>query len=341
MKILLTANLVPFVRGGAEYHIANLTTALREGGHSVEVLRLPFRFGPEDEVEHAMERAASLDMYRPNGVEIDRMISLQFPGWGISHPDHHVWLMHQHRAVYDLFTEAEATPRLRQLRERIVAFDNAHLAQARRRFANSGRVAQRLQQYNQLAAQPLYHPPPLLGHFRCEAALPFVFMPSRLETLKRQELLIDAAARLRTELFIVLAGAGGQMEPLRRRIDALGMGHRVMLLGEISDQEKLHFYARSLAVCFAAQDEDYGYVPLEAMLSAKPVLVCSDAGGPLEFVRHGENGWVVPPHPEALAHALEGIAARPRQAAEMGVAGREMLLARGINWQHVVETLTA
>lgn len=341
MKILLSANLVPFLHGGAEYHIANLAAALREAGHAVEVLRLPFRFGPEDEVERAMERAASLEMHRLNGVEIDRMISLQFPGWGIAHPNHHVWVMHQHRAVYDLFDEDNAPRALRRLRERIVAFDNAHLGQARRLFANSGRVAQRLRQYNGLGAEPLYHPPPLAGHFHCEEALPFVFMPSRLETLKRQELLIEAAARLRAELFIVLAGTGGQAEALRRRIEALGVGHRVALLGEISEQEKLRFYARAQAVCFPARDEDYGYVPLEAMLSSKPVLVCSDAGGPLEFVRHGENGWVVPPDPAALAEALERIAARPGEAAEMGVAGRQMLLARGIGWQHVVETLTA
>ncbi|SOZ67330.1 Putative glycosyltransferase [Cupriavidus taiwanensis] len=341
MKILLTANLVPFLHGGAEYHIANLAAALREAGHALEVLRLPFRFGPDDAVEQAMAHAAAIDMHRPNGVEIDRVISLQFPGWGVAHPEHHVWVMHQHRAVYDLYAEAAATPSLRRLRERVIAFDNAGLGRARRRFANSQRVAQRLWQYNQIEAEPLYHPPPLAGQFRCEAALPFIFMPSRLETLKRQALLVEAAARLRAGLSIVLAGTGGQMEMLRQRIEALGVGHRVALLGEISEQEKLHFYARALAVCFPARDEDYGYVPLEAMLSSKPVVVCSDGGGPLEFVRHGENGWVVPPDPDALAATLEAIAARPAQAAEMGVAGRQMLLARGIGWEHVVATLTS
>lgn len=340
MKILLTANLVPFVRGGAEYHIDNLAEALRAAGHEVALLRLPFRYEPETDIGRAMDYAATLNMSRPSGVEIDRVISLQFPGWGIAHPEHHVWVMHQHRAVYDLFDAARASPEHTRFRDRVVAFDCARLGVARRLFANSQRVAERLWHYNGLSAQPLYHPPPFAERFHCERALPFVFMPSRLETLKRQALLIETAALMRSPMSIVLAGTGGQHRSLQARIETLGVGHRVCLLGEISEREKLGFYARAAAVCFPARDEDYGYVTLEAMLSSKPVLTCTDSGGPLEFVRDGENGWVVPPEPAALAQRIDWIAGHRRQAEEMGVAGRQMLLARRIDWHQVVETLT-
>ena len=40
----------------------------------------------------------------------------------------------------------------------------------------------------------------------------------------------------------------------------------------------------ALGVIFPPLDEDYGYVTLEAMLAAKPVITCTDSGGPLEFV---------------------------------------------------------
>src|SRR5690606_2758718 len=107
--------------------------------------------------------ARALDMARPNGVTIDRVISLQFPGWGLAHPDHHVWVMHQHRGVYDLYDEASASESTRALRRRIVEFDNQALSGARRVYANSKRVAARLAQYNNVQARPLYHPPPRSG----------------------------------------------------------------------------------------------------------------------------------------------------------------------------------
>ncbi len=96
-------------------------------------------------------------------------------------------------------------------------------------------------------------------------------------------------------------------------------------------------YANALGVLFAPFDEDYGYVTLEAFLSAKPVVTCRDSGGVLEFVRDGVNGRVAEPDPAALADALEGLAADRARAAAMGDAGRE--LARGITWDGVIEKL--
>ena len=144
MKILVTANLVPFIHGGASYHVAGVVRALQQAGHEVELLRLPFRFSPEQDIVRAMEHATSLDLVRPNGISIDQVISLQFPGYGLTHPDHRVWVMHQHRAVYELYDASQASVELRQLREQVIAFDNAALSRANRVFANSRRVAARL-----------------------------------------------------------------------------------------------------------------------------------------------------------------------------------------------------
>src|SRR5690606_1903708 len=144
MKVLLTANHVPFIQGGAEHHVANLAGALQLAGHEVEVLRLPFRFSPDSAIDAAMDAARALDMAKPNGITIDRVISLQFPGWGLSHPDHHVWIMHQHRAVYDLFNEQTALESEYAMRRRIQAFDNEAFSRSQRVYANSRRVAERL-----------------------------------------------------------------------------------------------------------------------------------------------------------------------------------------------------
>ena len=67
--------------------------------------------------------------------------------------------------------------------------------------------------------------------------------------------------------------------------DKLGVSKKVKWLGFITEQEKIDLYAKARAVVYPPADEDYGYVTLEAMLSSKPVITCSDSGGTLEFVR--------------------------------------------------------
>ena len=341
MKLIVTANITPFLRGGADAHIEGVTAALRAAGHQVELLRFPFTFAPERSLHELMDFCEQLDLAQPNGQSVDRVISLQFPAYGVQHPDHVVWIMHQHRAVYELYESQNKTPAMHALKEAVHAFDKRTLARARRRFANSCRVAERLAHYNGLTAEPLYHPPANAEHFYCAAAEPYIFYPSRLESLKRQDLLIEALAHAPNSLPIVFAGDGGQRDRYRALAEQLGLGSRVRFLGQISEAEKIALYAHAAAVCFVPFDEDYGYITLEAMLSGKPVITCTDSGGPLEFIRHGETGWVCSPEPEALATCLAELAAHPRRAAEMGQAGRLRYDSLQINWSTVVDRLLA
>ncbi len=230
------------------------------------------------------------------------------------HPQHVVWLMHQHRAVYELFDPSEATPELRDLREKIVAYDTRALSGITRIFANSRRVAERLRQHNGLEATPLYHPPPDAEHLCGGDAWDYVFFPSRLESLKRQDLLIEAARHVATDTKILIGGEGPQRSRYERLIEKHALGDRVRLIGAFSETERIALYAHALAVVFPAFDEDLGYVPLEAMYAAKPVVTCQDSGGPLEFVVAGETGEIVDPSPGALAGAdrSSGRAAAPR-----------------------------
>lgn len=339
MRILLAATQVPFVHGGADYHIEGVYQALQAYGHEVELMRLPFRFGPEADILRLMEYIETLDMTAPNGVEIDRAISLQFPAWGMHHPHHTVWVMHQHRACYELHDATTATPDQCRLREAVQAFDDRHLPRATRLLANSRRVAERLERYNGLTAAPLYHPPHAAERFRCAEDWGYVFYPSRLEDLKRQDLLIEAARHLQSPVRVIIAGDGGQRERYQALVERYGLGERVRLVGRISEAEKLAWYANATAVFYGPYDEDYGYVTLEAMLAAKPVITCRDSGGPLEFVRDDETGWVVDPEPQAVAAAIDAAWARRARSAEMGRAGLAAYQRADISWQRVVETL--
>lgn len=339
MNIIVTACQVPFIFGGATHHVNGLVDALRGAGHNVELLRFPFQFQPEASIHRLMDHCEALDLSRPNGQRVDRVISLQFPGYGVRHPHHVVWVMHQHRAVYELFDAARASPELAGLRDAVTAYDTRVLARARRLFANSPRVAERLLRYNGLNAEPLAHPPAHAGRFRTAPPQPYVFYPSRLETLKRQTLLIEAARHLRSPAVILIAGTGGQHPRCAALIEKYGVGDRVRLLGHISEAEKIAFYAHALAVFFGPYDEDYGYITLEAMLSAKPVLTCTDSGGPLAFVRDGETGRVLPPEPQAIAEAIDALHADTAGAVRMGRAGLDLYRSLGISWQATLERL--
>ncbi len=341
MKVLLTSSQAPFIRGGGELHAEALYSALLRAGHEVERVQLPFKFSPESDIERLMAFCDGYDLGSPNGQHVDRVISLQFPGWGMAHPNHVVWVMHQHRAAYELYQERTASAGLKRLRPLVHAYDTQSLSRARSLWANSARVAQRLKEFNGLDAKVLYHPPPGADALRCDEEWGYVFYPSRLESLKRQDLLIEAAALLRCPLKILIGGDGGQRQRYQELIEKRGVQDKVRLLGTFSDAEKQVLYAHSLGVVFVPFDEDLGYITLEAMFAAKPVLTCTDSGGPLEFVRDGETGCVLPPEPQALANALEALWNNKPKAARMGQAGRERVQALNLNWDSVVHQLCA
>jgi glycosyltransferase involved in cell wall biosynthesis len=94
-----------------------------------------------------------------------------------------------------------------------------------------------------------------------------------------------------------------------------------------------------LAVVYPPFDEDFGYVTLEAFLARKPVITCTDSGGPNEFIVDGVNGLVVEPTPGALATAANRLAANRREAAQLGDAGYEA--ARAVTWDGVIEKLVS
>ena len=78
---------------------------------------------------------------------------------------------------------------------------------------------------------------------------------------------------------------------------------------------------------------------LESFLSHKPVITTTDAGGPLEFVEHETSGFVCQPTEEALAAAVNRLAADKRLAARFGDAGYDR--ARLVTWDGVIEKLVA
>ena len=345
MRVAIATVQVPFIQGGAELMTANLLGALREHGHQAEVVFLPFRFGPPSAVLRNMDQCQSVDFDRFDAGPIDELIALKFPAIYASHHSKRVWLMHQHRSVYELwgtpFGENADDPDAIQLRAEVILRDTESLAAARSVFTISPTVSERLARFNGIASKPLIQPPPLAEHYRAGETYPYVFVPSRIEALKRQDLLVRAMANVAEPVFAVIAGDGGQTDSLRRLIDELGLQHRVKLVGRIDHETMVRYYSNALCVFFAPFAEDLGFVTFEAMLSSKPVLTCTDSGGPTHFVVDGDTGVVCSPSPEHVAAAINRCWTHRQRTIDMGHSARRHYDALDISWTRVVDTLLA
>jgi glycosyltransferase involved in cell wall biosynthesis len=286
-----------------------------------------------------------MDLTEVNGEKIDLVVALKFPAFYLRHEHKVAWLLHQHRQAYDLwqtpFGDMHAWPDGKGLRNLIVRHDTRYLAEASRVYTISENVTARLRRYNGIASMPLYHPPQGYASLYCESFENFVFYPSRIDPMKRQRLLVEAARYLRSGMRVVIAGGGGDMEAahLQSLVHEYGLENRVTLAGFISEDEKRSYYARCRCVFFGAYDEDYGYVTLEAFYAHKPVVALRDTGGALEFVEHGVNGYLCDSDARSLAATLDRLGDSPDLAERLGSAAHTTLGKKLIDWDYVVTSL--
>ena len=343
MNILICTTQVPFTSGGAESHVEGLRRALLAEGYNAEVVALPFKWYPPAEIMQSALAWRLLDLSESNGKQIDLVIGMKFPAYLVAHERKVLWIMHQYRSAYNLwdtpFDDLSTYPDGAQVREWIRQADNRLIPEARKVFANSKTVADRLRRFNQIESQPLYHPPPRAETLRCGEPGDYIFYPSRLEPQKRQELLIEAARFIKSPARIVLAGGSRDPKRYESLVRQHGVGDRVCLRGFVAESEIIDLYANALGVCYLPFDEDYGYVTLEGMLSGKPVIVANDGGGAAEFVEHGREGLISEPEPQAIAASIDELWADRARAQTMGARGKEKLASLNLSWKHVVRSL--
>lgn len=347
MRIGVLRTQVPFVQGGAERHAANLVSALNAYGHEATEITLPFKWYPGEVLADHILAARMHDISEFEGVPIDLAIGLKFPAWLANHPNKLFWIIHQHRAAYDLWSAGDADlmhdPDGDALRALIHAEDRAAFtASPHPLYANSGNVAKRLHQYLDMEATPLYHPPPNAERLWQGDYGDYLFAPGRINPSKRLELILRGLAATRSKIKLVIAGVAenpGYQQELHALALELGVANRVTWLGRVDDETLLRHYAEARAVVFVPQDEDYGYITLEAMLAGRPVITVSDAGGPLEFITDGQEGRITAPKPAELGQAFEELMADAALAERMGQAGLARFTDMQITWEHVVETL--
>jgi glycosyltransferase involved in cell wall biosynthesis len=302
MRVLVVTSGALFVRGGHLVIAEETAAALRRSGHEAEVLVTPQnRFGRQVSAYWATW-LTDVGM-TADGHAVDRVISLRFPSYAVRHGRHVCWLNHRMREYYDLWDDfvrgLGRRGRLKRSLPRMVirTLDKWLLTRNVHRILAQSRT------------------------YRTDDYGDYILAVSRLDRLKRLDLLVEAAALTQNQgLRFKIVGEGPEEAALRERIRALGLGDRVELLGRISDEALLDQLATCRAVFFAPRDEDYGLVTLQAFRSGKAVVTATDSGGPTELVRDGENGFVVAPTARDAAERLDQLAEDRGLAERLGQA---------------------
>jgi glycosyltransferase involved in cell wall biosynthesis len=341
--VLVCETQVPFVGGGAESLVRQLVDELRARGYETDRVSVPFKWYPKPEILPHAAAWGLLDLSESNGRPIDLLIATKFPTYLARHPRKVCWLVHQHRAAYELADTPYSDFRHDELdvalRDRLMAVDERALAECAARYTISNTVTARLARYNGLSSTPLYHPPLLAPRLAPGPYGDYVLSVARIEQNKRVDLAVRSVAWWPEPLSLVVVGEGSQRAAVEQLAEEAGVAHRVRFAGAVPDDELLELYRGALAVLYVPFDEDYGLVTLEGFLAAKPVVTATDSGGTLEFVDDGVNGAVTAPEPQAIGDAVARLHGRRADAAGLGAAGRERALA--ITWDQVIERLVS
>lgn len=340
-RILICASQVPFVRGGAELLVEGLRDTLQAHGHTVDLVSLPFAWQPHELIGRSALAWRMLDITKVNDAPVDLVICTKFPSYAVAHPNKVVWLVHQHRQAYDWYgtplSDFANTAEDRAHRDLLLRIDRTMLGEAQRRFAISRNVAARLQRFTGLEATPLYPPSRYDGRLHAGPYGDYILSDARLDAAKRLDMLLHALAATQEPVRCLFISTGPEREKLERLASELGLGNRVQFRGYVADDELVELYAGARAIYYAPFDEDYGYTTVQALAAARPVVTTIDAGGVLEFVQDGVNGFVTAPQPAAIAARLDQLWRDPALAARLGANGPACVA--GITWGRVVEAL--
>ena len=153
---------------------------------------------------------------------------------------------------------------------------------------------------------------------------PVVLGVGRLCEQKGFDVLVETArllARVGDPGHYAILGDGPEERSLRMQISAAGLEDRFDLPGHVDDVDA--WYAACDVVVMPSRWEGMPYVLLEAKAAGRPTVI-SKVSGMEEFVCNGEDGLLVPSaNPQALAHALSGLADRRAELDTMGRCARQ------------------
>jgi glycosyltransferase involved in cell wall biosynthesis len=347
MKVIIVSTLIPGIYGGATQIVEWLEQEVRDRGHEVEILWIPFDGDPK----HLISQMAAIRMIDLSD-KCDVVIPIRWPSHLVKHPHKRTWFIHHHRIFFDLWHTLP--PQLKEkysaIKQLVNRIDTNGLQECEYIFTNSIVVSKRLQQFNNLNSEVLYPPLPRQSVNTFTSSNldhpnePYFLYVSRITPIKRQLMAIQAMSHVKTNARLVVAGAPDEpqfLDELIQEIENSNLQVKIRLIPRwISDDEKAELIRKSIGVLYHPIDEDsYGYPTLEAFAESKPVITCEDSGGIHEIVVDKHNGLICQPTPQSLASAMDYMVSNLGESQRMGENGKISIERLEINWDRVINKL--
>ncbi len=146
---------------------------------------------------------------------------------------------------------------------------------------------------------------------------------------KGYDVLFEACEKVRPQAWrLTIAGDGPLRSKLEGHCRARWGEEQVKFLGQLPFNERVRAFEGHHVFVFPSRWDGWGMAPVEAMAAGLPVIASDRVASMSEFIRSGENGYLVANEdPKALAAAMQSMIDTPERIAPMGRAARKALAA--------------
>lgn len=209
--------------------------------------------------------------YSPVLAEYDVIIqSGNNPGWYVPREDQ-VVIRYAHttpRAAYDQFQEKGDSWLIRAYSKAARIFYNTVTSFPDAYITNSEVVGYRHEKYLGITPEEIVYPPVPTDTYGPRETEDFYLSYSRLSPNKRFDEIIEAFKK-HPDKHLKIGGDGQLRDELEKQAEGQD---NIEFVGYMSEEEKRDLAGRAKALVYAAKDEDFGMVPIEAYASGTPVI---------------------------------------------------------------------
>ncbi len=181
---------------------------------------------------------------------------------------------------------------------------------------------------------------------------PVIGTVGRMVPEKGQSYLVEALSLLKSrypDLKCIFLGEGPLLKDLEEQAEQLSVSEMCVFAGVREDIERI--YPLMDVFVLPSLREPFGLAILEAMASGVPVIATA-AGGPLDFLRSGDNGILTAPcNSAALAEEIDGLLSNSKKRMRLAEAGlqtvkrcftiEKMVSLIESEYRHLVSNITA
>jgi glycosyltransferase involved in cell wall biosynthesis len=240
----------------------------------------------------------------------------------------HFWYCQEPiRSLYDTFGETPAMKNvllkhfIPHLRNFMVKIDKERASRCKYIFTNSNYTSNYVKEVYTLPSSVIYPGIDLGSYCSADPEGDIVLTVARLIPEKRIDVLIEAMSIVNATyptVVLRVVGSGPEKSKLIRLSKDLDVN--VEFIERVDNASLRKFYASCFAVVYVPLREPFGYVPIEAMASKKPVIGINE-GGVGETIVHGKTGMLTDGSVNQVASAMIELLNDRTLAAKMGSEG--------------------